>query len=104
LSPDYSKYYLCIADVKTALFPSTLSFIIGKSEILKEYINENIRSVPDWLFGKGKYARKGHARKLGARIQRLPAICRQLSKTIKITSPACVVRLINDQDDKKMAR
>ncbi len=41
----------------------------------------------EWVFGKGKHARKGHDRKLGVGNQRLPAICRQLSRE-KIISTA----------------
>jgi AbiV family abortive infection protein len=62
----------------------------GKAEILRDCLLENKSNyiIPEWIFGKGKLARKGHERKLGVGIQRLPAICRQLSRTIKIISTA----------------
>jgi AbiV family abortive infection protein len=34
----------------------------GKATILKNYLNKNIYSIPKWVFGSGKYARKAHFR------------------------------------------
>jgi AbiV family abortive infection protein len=60
----------------------------GKAEILRDYImkNKSKYSVPEWIFGRGKVGRKGHDRKLSVGFNRLPSICRRLSRRIEITS------------------
>jgi AbiV family abortive infection protein len=59
----------------------------GKAELLRDLLVQNKRkySIPDWIFGRGRYARKGHVRKLSKAFKILPDNCRKLSRTIKIT-------------------
>ena len=57
----------------------------GKAEILKDRLNGSTYTIPDWVFGKGKNARKGHDRKFGEGIKRLPPSCRRLSRIMEIT-------------------
>jgi AbiV family abortive infection protein len=60
----------------------------GKAEIFRDYLLENKSSylIPEWIFGRGDDARKGHDRKLGEGFKRLPPICRRLSRIIELTS------------------
>jgi hypothetical protein len=60
----------------------------GKAEIFREYLLENKSNylIPEWIFGRGDDARKGHDRKLGEGFKRLPPICRRLSRIIELTS------------------
>jgi AbiV family abortive infection protein len=62
----------------------------GKAEFLRTYILENKSrySIPEWIFGKGDLKSKAHNRKLSEGLQKIPPICRRLSRIIEITDNA----------------
>jgi hypothetical protein len=60
----------------------------GKAEILREYLQDNKSkySIPEWIFGKGKFGREAHNNKLVKGLEKLPHVCSILSPTAEITT------------------